>query len=159
GLRRLATGALLGIDPKAMSLPPIHLYPSEEFRCVDSGLGLPRAFHSATRLPNGQVLIFGGLTASADKATAKATDGFEKLLYVTATAEIYDPSDGLFHPATAEGAMPRAFHHAALAGGSYCPASNYALLLVGGLTGNGAEPALGVNTGQPGGRLVPFDTS
>src|SRR5579883_1588872 len=51
--KRLASGALLDVDP-TVALPALRLLPSEGFRCAPGArLALGRAFHSATPLPGG----------------------------------------------------------------------------------------------------------
>jgi hypothetical protein len=68
------------------------------YGCAPTQTTAPRAFHSATLLPTGEVLLFGGLTggagaaASADLAPAAGA-------YVTASAEIYDPCEPAGVPA------------------------------------------------------------
>jgi hypothetical protein len=160
--KRVATGSLTGIDVNATTLPPIRLYPSEHFRCAASRLGRPRAFHTATRLPNGQVLLIGGLTASPTDKTAEA---IQNSLFLTGEAELYDPADGGFHAVTEPPPpIPRAFHHAAvilpgdaMAPSGPCPSTSYEIVLVGGITTMTPDQSvMSPNTGQQGPRLVPF---
>jgi hypothetical protein len=154
--RRVAVGSLLGVPLTAKTLPDLRLYPDERFRCVNQKLNRPRAFHTATALPNGEVLIVGGLTPTpdaADEAFGAAP------LFVTAEAEIYDPSTGAFVPVMEDDTpAPRAFHNAVFIGTT--DDGKYQVLLAGGATADPTMPAFGVNTGAaPGTRLVPFDTS
>jgi len=60
-------------------------------------LNIPRACHTATLLPNGQVLVTGGYT----------TSGF------TSSAELYNPSTGTWTTARSM-STPRALHAATL---------------------------------------------
>ncbi len=154
--RRVAVGALLGVPLTAKKLPDLRLYPDERFRCVNQPLSRPRAFHTATLLPNGQVLVVGGLTPSPD-ATVESF-GLPPL-YITADAEIYDPSTGSFVAVVEHDApVPRAFHNAAFVGAT--DDGRYQVLLVGGATADAMQPAFSMNTGAaPGTRIVPFDTS
>ena len=54
--RRLAADVPL----TAKTMPDLRLYPDERFRCLNQSLSRPRAFHSATLLPNGEVLSSAG---------------------------------------------------------------------------------------------------
>ncbi|HEX4462362.1 MAG TPA: kelch repeat-containing protein, partial [Polyangia bacterium] len=152
---RLAVGALSNVSFAAKTLPDLRLYPAEAFACANQHMQRPRAFHSATLLPNGQLLIVGGLTTGEDATV----DTFApNPLYVAADAEVYDPATGLF-TTIVEGAppTPRAFHQAALVGTT----APYHILVVGGVTvADTKTPAMGLNTGAGSGtRLIPFDTS
>ena len=117
--RRVASGALLNLkfNLAANDPLPVVLYPTETFRCMDSRLTRARAFHTATLLPNGMVFLFGGVVADpADTGAVEVLDGSERL-YLTPTAELYDPSTGKFSTVNdmqPNGALARAFHHAAL---------------------------------------------
>jgi N-acetylneuraminic acid mutarotase len=64
---------------------------------------IPRALHTAARLPDGTVLVAGGLTLPIA--------GPEKIGMPTASAEIYDPASGSWH-ATASMTTPRRAHRA-----------------------------------------------
>ena len=164
--RRVATGSLLDVDLKEKTFGPIRLYPVQKFRCVGANMIHPRAFHTATRLPNGQVLFLGGATADA---TATSDTPMGHLLYVTGAAEVYDPSDGTFKSVgessdpTLPSPVPRAFHQAFYMGDNGSGGPPYNILLVGGVTstdGTTDMPVLGpTNSGVGGPRLVPFDTS
>ncbi len=156
--RRVATGALLRAGLNSKSFGPLRLYPVETFHCAAAPMVHPRGFHSATLLPNGQVLYVGGVTASSDASSETLTNN---LFYLTGGAEIYDPSDGTFKAVSEPSPAPRAFHQAFYLGDDGM--SHYKVLLIGGVTtkdGTSSAPALGVtNTGVGGPRLVPFDTS
>lgn len=155
GFRRVATGSLLGIKPNAKSVPPLRLVPSQKFRCADSRMAVARAFHTATALPNGQVLIIGGVTASPSDATVELLD--QNRLYATNSIELWDPADGKFHTvAPPDGTIARAFHHAAYVK-TDTSTGEYLILVAGGLTSTDAgKPVLGLNTGGLGAqRLVP----
>ncbi len=154
--RRVAVGSLLGVPLTSRSIADLRLYPDERFRCLDQALNRPRAFHTATLLPNGEVLVVGGLTPTPD--ASDETFGAPPV-FITSEAEIYDPSTGQFIPVGEDdGPLPRAFHQAAFVGTT--DDGKYQVLLVGGATADPTMPAFGVNTGAaPGTRLVPFDTS
>ncbi|MDB4964655.1 MAG: branched-chain amino acid transporter substrate-binding protein [Myxococcales bacterium] len=154
--RRVAVGSLLGVSLTASKLADLRLYPDERFRCSNSALHRPRAFHSATLLPNGKVLIVGGLTPTPDANEESFGAG---AVFITSEAEVYDPVDGTFTPVIEDDApVPRAYHNAAFVGTT--PEGNYQLLLVGGATADATMAAFGINTGAaPGTRIVPFDTS
>lgn len=153
--RRVAVGALLHVPVTVKGLPDLRLYPDERFRCHNQRMVRPRAFHTATLLPNGQLLLVGGLTPAPDPNQ----EGFGAApLFIAPDAEIYDPATGSFTPTKGDAVTPRAFHQAALVGTN--SDGKYQLLLVGGATNDPTMPAFGVNTGAaPGTRLVPFDTS
>ena len=154
--RRVAVGSLLGVPLTAKAIPDLRLYPDERFRCLNQKLNRPRAFHTATLLPNGEVLIVGGLTPTgnpADELFGAAP------VSVTAEAESYDPATGQFISVVEAGEpVGRAFHQAALVGTT--DDGRYQLLLLGGATVAPTTAAFGINTGAaPGTRIVPFDTS
>jgi hypothetical protein len=156
-LRRVATGSLLNVPFNSKAFPPLRMYQVQRFGCVAAKMGRARSFHSATALPNGQVLLVGGAVAGSDPSTEDLTNN---LYYLTGGAEIYDPADGSFKP-VAEDNQPaaRAFHQAFYLGTDGSGA--YKIMLVGGVAStNEALAALGLtNTGLGGPRLVPFDTS
>jgi hypothetical protein len=154
--RRVAVGALLGVPVTATSLPDLRLYPDERFRCSSAKLARPRAFHTATLLPNGKVLVVGGLTPTPDANEESFGAGS---VFVTAEAEIYDPATGTFAAVVEDGTpVPRAYHNAAFVGTRADGA--FQVLLVGGATADATSAAFGINTGAaPGTRIVPFDTS
>jgi hypothetical protein len=72
--------------------------------------GAARAFHSATKLVDGRVLIVGG--AERDQDASSVAVGATRLL-ATGTAEIYDPTAGRF-TAIGDLTVPRMFHTATL---------------------------------------------
>ena len=159
---RLASGALLAVD-FSKSLPDLRLFPSENFRCNANGsaarfrLTQPRAFHTATALPSGEVLILGGLIPSLEGGEGPTKSGDS--LYVTDIAELYDPGTGTFTVLSGAKPLPRAFHQAALLpeDGSH----KVRVLLVGGLsTSSRTEALVRDYMGQPiGFRWAPAGTN
>jgi hypothetical protein len=157
GVRRFATGAIYGIDVNPTTLSALRLYPSEAFACAGTQLVQARAFHTATLLPDGRVLLDGGLVASASDPTLTAFS--MEGAYATGGAEVYDPRDQSVHSVNEPTPpAPRAFHAAQLlSGNGPCAAKQLAVLLVGGLTNTPGvgQPILQPSTGLASGRLWP----
>ena len=158
GIHRVAVGSLVGVAPAEAQLGALRLYPAEAFTCGPSRASFPRAFHTATLLPDGRVLFVGGLTGSAsDSAAVKfPSDGAR----VTGVAEVFDPrtqTSSIVQESPA--GAPRAFHSAALlSGAGPCPAGDFAVMLVGGIappTATPNAPILNPASGGSGNRLVP----
>ena len=127
--RRLkAAGGLAGFNLKPR-LRPLKLLVNEtgRFSCAPGSMVTSRAFHSATALPNGEVLIIGGLTAEPPGAAA----GGDKL-WATHLVEVYDPRTGLFNQTKVGLTAGRAMHEVVLLTRS--GQGPYDLLLVGGLS-------------------------
>ena len=143
--RRIADGSLLGVDVKSGTAGPLRMYRTESFGCVDSRLKQARAFHTATLLPNGQVLITGGLVADASDVTKEQITNDD--LYLTGSTEIYDPATGTFKDLSDASPTLRAFHSAVLIKDS----PPYEILLVGGITTDmPSMPALASNSSSQG---------
>lgn len=117
------------------------------FSCLDSPRH-PRAFHSATLLPNGEVFIYGGITgASGDVIAGQAV--------ALGTAEIFRPNygDGANQDSNfsvvSTNLPTRAFHHTFLLP-SPPDGPDYKLLVIGGLQPNEAggqtDPVVQVGT-------------
>jgi hypothetical protein len=96
-----------------------------------------RAFHSATLLPNGRVLIVGGLVADQGTGSASTLDVVEpRGIFASSTVEYYDPSTGTSHNLAVQGLQARAFHQAVLLDSSATGAAEtgtFQVLLLGGL--------------------------
>jgi len=106
----------------------VYMRRAGELSCVDP-VTTPRAFHSATLLPNGQVLLLGGLVAQASGAGTKLQTGTEQA-FATGKAEVYDPATLGF--IQVDGTMPaRAFHKAHLLPSP--AAGPYRVLVIGGV--------------------------
>jgi RHS repeat-associated protein len=83
-----------------------------------NGLHEPRAFHTATALPDGRVLVFGGL-GRGDRPTA--------------SAEVFDPASQTFELLSKPGLTARAYHTATLL-------TDGRVLIVGGASDEGRAP-------------------
>jgi hypothetical protein len=111
-----------------------------QFGCL-SEHPVARAFHSATLLPDGQVLLAGGLIGGPDPLRFAATE----------TLDFYDPHTHRFYPADDQRVVkqPRAFHQAFLVAGG----PPYRLLLMGGVAppagATPGTPAAVLRTGKP----------
>lgn len=118
------TTAATSLDyPKGTAVP-------DGFSCLAKLPKHYRAFHTATLLPDGQVLLVGGLAASADSALS-GLDKTSQVAYATGTVDVYDPKTLEFRT-LAQQVSPRAFHHAVLLPSN--PRGPYRVLLVGGIT-------------------------
>jgi hypothetical protein len=95
-----------------------------------------RAFHSATLLPNGQVLLFGGVAADPTAFATNLREPKDDRAYATDKAEVYDPVERTFQELRISSSLghtiqPRAFHQAFLLPSP--PAGPYYVALVGGI--------------------------
>lgn len=129
--RRQALAAGLALVTSALALPAA----GQTRESVQPGPSLrrPRAAHTATRLPDGRVLLVGGCTADSCDLTA---DG--------ATTELFDPVSGQITPGPAM-AQPRVSHAAQLL-------DDGRVLLLGGWTPDG--PSASTELMMPGGQPV-----
>ncbi len=103
---RVGTGALTGLSGAdiAAGTLPVQLYRASALSCPQGPMKSSRAFHSATVLPNGEVLLYGGLAGLSEGLTQ---------FVVEDSAEVFDPRAGQFMPV--KGTVGRrAFHQAAL---------------------------------------------
>jgi len=120
------------------------------FSCLDSPRGQqPRAFHSATLLPNGEVFIYGGIAGASGDVIAGSQ------AVAVGTAEIFRPNYGSGvnqdsnFSVVSTNLPPRAFHHTFLLP-SPPDGPDYKLLVIGGLQPNEAggqtDPVVQVGT-------------
>lgn len=136
GYERIASGALFdqSLTPSESSSAnnprPLTLVPTESFRCLARPkLRRTRAFHSATRLTNGQILFVGGLATSPIDNAATGGD-----FYILGSAEVYDPTTQSFVTLTGGDTLtPRAFHQAAVLPAGSNP-NQIEIVLVGGIS-------------------------
>ncbi len=154
GFQRVASGAAYGLLRDKVNFSKLTLYPTQDFSCASTRLSTPRAFHSATQLPDGRVLFVGGLVGTDSKGTFDTMTGVS----ATGSAELYDPLEQTITGITEITAPTgRAFHSATVLSSSPCPQAQLGVLLVGGLSPTAANlPMLNQTTGGQGGRLVPF---
>lgn len=156
--QRKATGQLRAVDPAdktVKELDDLRMLPTEAASCANNPLRIGRAFHTSTKLPNGQVLVVGGAIASATNPMQE--DAVGDKFQLDGTVEVYDPKTGRFTSITETTAPKvRAFHQAFLLNES----PPYRILVVGGATiDDPTKPALGLGGLIPGPRLVPVDQS
>jgi hypothetical protein len=146
--RRLAIGSVVGINrrPRLDALQVV-LARAGRSSCTAAPMGAARAFHSATTLPNGQILLFGGV--------ARIASGGADQLWLTPSAEVYDPRTGAFHAIAGDLPAPRAMHTALLLDG---PSDGpYDVLLAGGIAAKSGstDPVLRVGGATDALPLVP----
>ena len=125
-----ATRPDVAIDAhRVVDVPMVY---SNTFACAYERAESPRAFHSATLLPNGEVLLIGGVHPGSADDKVDLDGG--ALLYATTDAEIYDPQLSRFRAISIPGLLPRALHNAVLLESD---ANEVTIALVGGLTAAG----------------------
>ena len=149
-VRLRAAGGLAGFNLKPR-LRELSVLVSEtgRFSCAPGAMATSRAFHTATPLPNGEVLIIGGLTAEPPSG---ATGGDK--LWATDLVEVYDPRTGLFNKAAAGLSAGRAMHEVVLLTRS--GQGPYDLLLVGGVS---SAPGSTAPVAAMGGPMPVFPTT
>lgn len=153
--KRLAlSGQLTEADLDATS-QTIYLHPSEAHSCWLWGTWTS-AFHSATLLPNGKVVLVGGVRGALS-GRLEISDG---KLYPLSVVAVLDPSDLTLQLACQpeDGAMPaRAFHEAVLLPSD--PAGPYRILLLGGMTSGGDAPVAAERERDQPFRISPTDSA
>ena len=161
----LGRGATAGIDLGGTGDVDVRIVAASAWSCAPERGLAPRAFHSATPLPNGELLLLGGLGGPDGSETIDPATGF----FLQPRAEIYTPGTGRSRVVTIAGLVPRAFHQAYVVASD---ADGFTIAVVGGLTITG-DPAttpvavVGANfriAASPmavgaGGELLRFDTA
>jgi hypothetical protein len=128
----IASGVLPGLDlypPRQRDLELLLVQPAR-FSCTPAPQASPRAFHTATALPNGQVLLVGGLTQPGQSGGTG--------LRIDHSIEVYEPRTGTFKRVGGDLPEGRAFHSATLL--TSPAAGPYDLMLVGGLAAPTTQP-------------------
>jgi hypothetical protein len=146
----LARGAEREVDLDSGETVRIEVGAAGDYGCAVRQPARPRAFHSATLLPDGNVLLLGGLAGSlADGAASFAPDDGAHAL---ATAELYDPIKGTGLAVTIPGLAHRAFHQTVVVGQD---ADTVRLLVIGGHGVNADATSPGNVAAIPGGSGAP----
>ncbi|WP_428263862.1 kelch repeat-containing protein [Haliangium sp.] len=128
----------------------VQVRPAERFTCTGQRATVARAFHSATALPSGQVLLVGGIRADPGQAVDIENQG----LHLSSDVELYDPSTATFTPVSVPGLIPRALHQAVLIEPD--ADAEVTVALIGGLTVAGDAALLpGLALGTTGLRIEP----
>lgn len=147
--KRVYTGAVSGkssvsSDGGAGILP---MFGVESWSCPASGMIGARAFHAATAIPSGEVLIYGGVETGVVASNAEA-------MSVTDTLEIYEPAKATFQAVTVSGKAPspRAFHQMAVLSATD---TTVKLIVFGGITAGRGRQVLTTPTTNAPIRLAP----
>lgn len=147
--KRIYTGAVSGkssvsSDGGAGILP---MFGVESWNCPASGMIGARAFHAATAIPSGEVLLYGGVETNVVAGNAEA-------MSVTDTLEIYDPAKATFQAVTVSGKAPspRAFHQMAVLS---VTDATVKLIVFGGITAGRGRQVLTTPTTNAPIRLAP----
>jgi hypothetical protein len=150
---------LAGADGKIF-VRPVARAGHDGLSCIVGAVPEPdvrRAFHTATALPNGGVLIAGGVVADAGAgASSKINETGQRVaVNTTGSIEIYEPLSQKFLVVIGSLGRRRAFHQAFLVPSP--PAGPYQILLLGGVTAAaGKAPEVGVWLRQSGEGRRPF---
>lgn len=148
----LATGRARGVDLDGRTDVSIRVRPANAFSCAAARGGTPRAFHTATPLPGGRVLLAGGVTGGPEQ-NGRAVDLAGAGLFVTDSVELYDPVTETFTAVGVPGLIPRAMHEAHVFDSED---GLVHIALVGGVTASGDPAALPALVAGAGGlRLEP----
>lgn len=143
-------------EPNTDRMIDIHVTPTGDFSCTDARPHTARAFHTVTTLPNGELLIAGGVGAApGGDGTIDPTVAAGQL-FALADLEIFDPVDGTVRTLSAPALTPRAMHEAVVLDDRADGLIRVAL--IGGLTVNGDPetlPVLRPGTAAEAFRLMP----
>ena len=157
----LAMGRARGVDLTGRADVAIRVRPAGAFSCAAARSGTPRAFHTATPLPDGRVLLVGGATGTPEQGGSaldlggSAVDLAGAGLFVTASVELYDPVAETFTALAVPGLIPRAMHQAHIIDVEDGDGRVH-IALVGGVTASGDPAALPTLVAGTGGlRLEP----
>lgn len=144
--QRTASGSLRGFTAATGEKPVLTLFATESWSCPSTSLGRARAFHTATLLPNGDVLILGGVEPLPDSGV--------NVFGLIDSAEVYDSRRHQMVPLTVPigSITPRAFHHVAVVTGNETSAR---LVVYGGITFAARQPVLYAPSGVQTLRLMP----
>jgi hypothetical protein len=161
----LGRGRADGIDLGGTGDVDVRVVAANAWSCAPERGFAARAFHSATPLPNGDLLLLGGIAGADGIDTIDLAAGF----FLQTRAELFTPSTGGSRQVSIAGLVPRAFHQAYVV---QTDAAGFTIAVVGGLTITG-DPALtpvatvGVDTRLTasamavgaGGELLRYDTA
>ncbi len=134
----LARGARPAVDLDDGATVTIAIGPTSDLTCAPTQAATARAFHSATALPTGEVLLLGGLAGAPGEPGRSFAPGDGA--YAIAAPELYDPLSGRTRAVTIAGLLPRAFHQVAVIGAD---ATTVRLLVFGGHGVDGDHAATG----------------
>lgn len=126
-------GEARGIDLGGAGAVEVRVRPAGAFACATRRALAPRAFHSATPLPNGDLLLLGGVAGQDGAETIDPAAGF----FLQPGAELYSVAEGRTRPLTIPNLVPRAFHEAYVVASD---ATGATIAVIGGLTVTG-DPA------------------
>jgi hypothetical protein len=129
----LGRGRTDSIDLASAGEIDVRVLASGAFACAPAHGMAPRAFHSATPLPNGELLLLGGIAGADGSDAVDPAQGF----FLQTRAEIFSPATGRSRLVTIAGLVPRAFHQAYVVAAD---ASEVTIAVIGGVTTTG-DPA------------------
>ena len=143
----LGRGAAAAIDLDSTGEVAVRIVPARQFACAPARGLAPRAFHSATPLPTGELLLLGGVSGPDGAEAIDPAAGF----FVQTRAEVYTPATGRSRLVTIAGLVPRAFHQAYVVAED---SGGFTIAVVGGLTITGDPATVPVATVGTASRLA-----
>ncbi len=108
----LGRGAVRDVDLAATAVVDVRVAATSAFSCGLDRAAAPRALHSATLLPGGEVLLLGGVAGPGGGGDIDPAVG----LFLQPTAELWIPATGEVRTASIPGLVPRAMHEAWVTG-------------------------------------------
>lgn len=107
-------GQTRGVKVEASKASTVNVFLTRvaDLTCARSPLQTGRAFHTATPLPDGRILLVGGISSETAASNCAPAGSNCRNLAATDTADIYDPRTGRVFAAGSL-SRPRAFHAAA----------------------------------------------